>query len=164
MPFLPKDFEVPTGPETQKFRIRPLTIHHVDKDYDAVMSSRTELWRLFGEAWGWPPEDLTHEQDLIDLGWHQKEGQLKRSFAYVVEPLDESAVWGCFYIDPSTREGFDAEAYYWVRTDQLMSGLEATLFRICKEWLDREWPFQKVAFPGREISWEEWGKLPPRQV
>ena len=75
MGFLPKEFEVPVLLETSRLRIRPITIHDLVKDYDAVMSSRDHLWAMFGEQWGWPPADLTLEQDLIDLGWHQKEFQ-----------------------------------------------------------------------------------------
>lgn len=77
MSFLPEGFEVPELLETVSFRIRTLTIHDVVKDYKAVMTNRKHLWELFGDAWGWPPEDLPLEQELIDLGWHQKEFQLR---------------------------------------------------------------------------------------
>jgi hypothetical protein len=65
MRFLPPDFDVPEPLETDRFRIRPLTIHDVVKDYDAVMTSREHLWDQFGQAWGWPSEDLTLEQDRL---------------------------------------------------------------------------------------------------
>ncbi|MGH2532466.1 MAG: hypothetical protein ACRDJW_09180 [Thermomicrobiales bacterium] len=38
--FVPRDFTVPTLVETERFRIRPITIHDVVKDYDAVMTSQ----------------------------------------------------------------------------------------------------------------------------
>ena len=38
MRFLPSEFEVPELLEHDRFRLRPLTIHDVVKDYDAVMS------------------------------------------------------------------------------------------------------------------------------
>ena len=41
--FLPREFVVPTFLETERFRIRPITINDVVKDYDAVMSSRRAL-------------------------------------------------------------------------------------------------------------------------
>jgi len=41
----------------------------------------------------------------------------------------------------------------------LDQGFDAILFNTIKEWVDNEWPFKKVAYPGREISWEEWGLL-----
>ena len=89
MRFLPPDFDVPELLETDRFRIRPLTIHDVVKDYDAVMTSREHLWDQFGQAWGWPSEDLTLEQDLIEVAWHQREAQRRSSFAYVVMRPDE---------------------------------------------------------------------------
>jgi hypothetical protein len=157
--FLPKEFVVPEVVETDRFRIRPLTIHDVVKDYDAVMSSREHLWQIFGEAWGWPPEDLSLEQDLIDLGWHQKEFQLRQSFDYAVMSLDEKRVLGCVYIDPPAKTGFDAEVYFWVRQSELATGLDTFLFEIVKRWLADAWPFTRVAYPGREISWEAWEAL-----
>lgn len=103
MPFLPRDFIVPALLETDRVRIRPITIHDVVKDYDAVMSSQEHLWAMFGEAWGWPPKDLTLEQDLIDLGWPQKEFQLGSTFDYAVMSLDEKQLLGCIYVDPPAR-------------------------------------------------------------
>lgn len=75
--------------ETDRFRIRPLAIYDPVKDDDAVMTSREHLWDQFGQAWGWPPEDLTLEQDLVELAWQQREAQRRSSFAYVVMRLDE---------------------------------------------------------------------------
>jgi hypothetical protein len=45
MSFLPPDFDGPELLETDRFRIRPLTIHDVVKDYDAVMTSREHLYQ-----------------------------------------------------------------------------------------------------------------------
>jgi len=77
--FVPGDFSVPKGLETDRFRLRMLTINDVKKDYDAVMTSIEHLQKTkpFGPTHEWPTEDLTYEQDLIDLGWHQKEFQKK---------------------------------------------------------------------------------------
>ena len=155
MSFLPRDFVVPEVAETARFRLRALTIHDVVKDYDAVMTSREHLWDLFGDVWGWPPEDLTLEQDLIDLGWHQKEFQLRSSFDYAVMSLDEKQLLGCVYVDPSSAVGYDAEVCLWARQSELASGLEDELYAFVKDWISREWPFTKVAYPGREITWDE---------
>jgi hypothetical protein len=43
MAFLPADFEVPTLLETDRFRLRPISVDDLDTDYEAVMSSRAEL-------------------------------------------------------------------------------------------------------------------------
>ena len=50
MPFLPSDFKAPLTAETELFLLRPITIHDVIKDYEAVMSSRDHLWRRFGDS------------------------------------------------------------------------------------------------------------------
>src|SRR5918995_7495665 len=55
MAFLPADFEVPTLLETDRFRLRPISVEDLDMDYEAVMSSRQELWRRFGQAWAGRP-------------------------------------------------------------------------------------------------------------
>ncbi len=99
MRFLPSDFEVPELLETNRFRIRPLTIHDLVKDYDAVMTSREHLWGQFGQAWGWPQEDLT---------------------------------------------------------------LDQVLYGTVQRWLAERWPFTRVAWPGRELPWDEYDALPDR--
>jgi hypothetical protein len=109
MRFLPPDFDVPELLETDRFRIRPLTIHDLVKDYDAVMTSREPLWDQFGQAWGWPSDDLTLEQDLIDLAWHQKQAQRRSSFAYALMRPDERVQLGCIYIVPPTSKALTPE-------------------------------------------------------
>jgi mono/diheme cytochrome c family protein len=78
--FLPDEHPIPPGFEGRGFKVRPITIHDVVKDYDAVMTSANRLRERF-PLWGWPPEDgMSLEDDLVDLAWHQKEAQLRRSF------------------------------------------------------------------------------------
>ncbi len=161
MAFLPRDFVVPTLVETDRFRLRPLTIHDVVKDYEAVMTS-VEHIRATLPLWGWPPDDLTLEQDLIDLGWHQKEFQMRSSFNYAVMSLDERRLLGCVYVDPPEKAGTDAEVTFWVRADEVETGLEAALEATVRPWVAEVWPFARVSYPGRDISWAEWDALPDR--
>jgi hypothetical protein len=157
MPFVPKSFEVPQTLETAEFRLRMLTVHDVVKDFDAVMTSVEHCKTIWGGTW---PEGLTLEQNLIDLGWHQKEFQTRRSFAYTVVRLDESRVLGCVYIEPTRKRGYDAEVYLWARQSELAGGLEERLFAAVKAWIATMWPFKAVAFPGRSIDWETWRSIP----
>lgn len=136
-----------------------LTINDLVKDYDAVMSSVEHLAGVFGPDDSWPA-GLTLEEDLVDLGWHQKEFELRRSFAYTVMNLDESRCLGCVYIDPSEKLGFDATAVLWVRQSEVGNGLDEKLYSTIRRWLSEEWWFTDVAFPGRELSWENWASLP----
>lgn len=154
-PFVPPDFTIPDTLETAHFRIRMLTINDVVKDYDAVMTSIEHIQKTY-QSLTWPTKELTFEQDLIDLGWHQKEFQMRRSFAYTVVSLDESEVIGCLYINPTTKDGYDASVTMWVRASVAEKGLDAILFNSVKQWVAKDWPFRKVEYPGREISWDAW--------
>jgi hypothetical protein len=157
-PFVPKDFEVPATLETKEFRLRMLTVNDVVKDYDAVMTSVEHLKTIWPKS-SWP-EDLTFEQDLIDLGWHQKEFQRRRSFAYTVVTPSESEVTGCVYINPTPKRGYDAVVFLWARQSELKGGLETRLYAAVREWVAKEWPFKKVAYPGRDIDWDAWQSIP----
>jgi hypothetical protein len=148
--FVPEGFHVPDALETDQFRLRMLRITDVVKDYDAVMTSVDHLQHVFGEYSNWPPKDLSFEQDLIDLGWHQREFQNRSSFTYTVMNLDETQCLGCMYIYPSRSAGFEADIYMWVRKSEFEKGLDSILFTTIKNWVADEWPFRKVRYPGRE--------------
>jgi hypothetical protein len=156
---VPPDFKIPEKLETEKFRLRMLTVNDVVKDYEAVMTSIDHLKGVFGPQSTWPSEELTLEQDLIDLGWHQKEFQRRTSFAFTVMNIEESKCLGCVYIDPTHKIGYDAEVYLWVRESEFKEGLDPVLYDAVKNWVKEKWPFKKVAYPGREIDWETWKSL-----
>ncbi len=155
MPFLPRDFVVPAVVDAGAFRLRPITIHDAFRDYDAVMSSREHLWTRFGEAWGWPAADLSLEQNIVDLGWHQKEFQLRSSFDYVVASPDGARQLGCVYVDPPDDEGVDAGVWYWARASELASGLEDRLAAFLPGWLADAWRFRCVSINGRRTRLPE---------
>jgi len=157
VPFVPADYRVPESLETDEFRLRMLTVNDVVKDYDAVMSSVDHCKTIWQGKW---PTGLTLEQNLIDLGWHQKEFQTRRSFAYTVVHPDESKVLGCVYVEPTRKAGYDAEVYLWARQSELARGLEERLHAAVKAWIATKWPFKSVAYPGRDVAWEAWRALP----
>ena len=147
MSFLPANFLVPERLTTPIFSARPLTVDDVIRDYDAVMSSRERLLGTFGAGSKWPAADLSLKQNLIDLGWHQKEFQKRSSFAYtIVDPADVLTI-GCFYIYPEAPDGFDASLYLWVRTSH--AHLDEAVFSAVKQWVEAAWPFGRLACPGR---------------
>jgi hypothetical protein len=130
---VPDDFAVPEGLETERFRLRMLTVRDVVADFEAIRDRSP---------------GLTLEQNLIDLGWHQKEFQDRSSFAYtVVDPADDGHVLGCAYIYPTEEPGFDALARCWVRGEA--AELDGELFAAFRGWLEREWPFERIVYPGR---------------
>ena len=155
-PFIPVGFNIPEKLENEQFLIRMLTVKDLIKDYEAVMTSIDHLKGVFGPETTWPSKNLTLEQDLIDLGWHQKEFQKRSSFAYTVMSPDEQECLGCVYIYPTKKETFDAEVFLWVRKSAFANGMDMVLFENVKHWIKEIWPFRMVAYPGREISWEEY--------
>ncbi len=151
--FVPADFVVPTLLETESFRLRPLTTADTDKDYEAVMSSVEHLQRqipeqVFGDVW--PAPDMTREKDYKDLLYHEKEFERRSSFTYTVMSLDEQVCLGCVYIYPPRFTDGDAEVFLWVRESEYKKGRDGVLWQSVKDWLKKEWPFTKVAYPFRK--------------
>lgn len=160
MRLIPLEHPIPPGVDHERFRLRILTVDDLIKDYEAVMSSAERLRERF-PYWGWPDPGMTIKDDLIDLGWHQKEAMLRRSFNYAVMAPDESRLLGCVYVDPPDKQGADADVFLWVRADEEDGGdLEQVLEAEVRRWIAAEWPFEEVRWPGRDISWEEWDALP----
>ena len=153
---VPDDFQVPELFESERLRLRMLTVNDVDKDYDAVKTSITRLQGVFGPGSKWPSEELTREQDLIDLGWHQKEFQKRSSFAYTVMSPDESECTGCVYIYPSPNSVYYSMIIMRVRQSEVKNGLDAYLCETVKKWVRDRWPFKIPVYPGRVIGWVEW--------
>jgi len=154
-PIVPDGFTVPLLHETDRCRLRPLTMDDVDLDYDAVMSSAERLKTIFRPAGSWP-NGLTLDQNRIELGWHQVEFQQRTSFAFTVVSLDESRILGCMYIYPSLREGYDVDVTMWVRESESSTGLDTHLYDSVSRWIKHEWPFEAPVYPGRSISWDSW--------
>ncbi|MGK5554670.1 GNAT family N-acetyltransferase [Actinomadura kijaniata] len=148
--FVPADFVVPTLVAGPRFQIRPITVHDVVKDYGAVIGSLERLRGRFGPEWGWPDTEFTFEQALIDVAWLQKEGQLRRSFSYVVTSPDGEQQYGRIHVAPSDDPDADACVVFWVRDDQAGTSLERELGDFVEEWVTTAWPFEAVRFPGRD--------------
>ncbi len=153
--FVPSDFTVPARLAGEGFHLRMLTVNDVVKDYDAVMSSASRLKGSMNPGTPWP-EGLTLEDDLVDLGWHQREFTMRRSFCYTVMAPDESICLGCAYIYPSEKAAYDAKVFWWVRESALAGGLDERLGNTIRHWLKDVWPFRRVAYPGRDIAWDAW--------
>ncbi len=154
-PCVADKFDLPLVLETNRMRLRPLTIHDAVKDYDAVMTSEHRLKTVFEPDGEWPT-GLTLQQNIAELGWHQTEFELRTSFAYTVVSLDETEVLGCMYIYPTDKDDYDVYCTMWVRESQADTGLDQHLFENVKAWLDESWPFANVAYPGSEMSWHDW--------
>lgn len=126
----------------------------------AVMGSRERLWSIYGEAWGWPPETMTAEQDRADLARHADEMSRNESFNFALFTTDESALLGCVYIDPPERVGADAEISWWVVDELVGSDLERALDEALPRWIAEQWPLRCPRYIGRELTWADWMSLP----
>jgi hypothetical protein len=157
--FVPASFDPPERVDAEGFTIRPLHVSDAVLDYDAVMTSIGSIRDTYWRAPGWPQDDLSLMQNLIDLAWHTKERQFKTSFAYIPVTPDGSMELGCIYIDPSAKDAYDADVQMWVRESELDTGLDLRLFDTVRGWIERDWPFERVAYPGREIPRDVWDGL-----
>ena len=93
--FVPKDFAIPAGLETEQFRLRMLSVDDVEKDYDAVMETQG---RFLSMGYDWPRVGFTIEENLADLEGHQQEFLNREAFAYTVVSPDEKSSGGvCLY-------------------------------------------------------------------
>jgi hypothetical protein len=143
MAWLPDDFrhperaDLPTG-----HHLRPIRGSDTEIDYPAVMGSRERLWKIYGEAWGWPPPTMTLEQDWEDLERHAREMDAHESFNYALLDAAEERLFGCVYIDPTDEPGADAVVSWWVVDEAVGTELERALDAFVPRWLAAEWPFR----------------------
>lgn len=157
--FVPTDFVVPLQIEQPRYRLRPLTTADVEKDYDAVMSSKESLRQIFRQQDTWPADTMTLEDNYRDLARHQHDFERRQGFTYTMETPTGDRCLGCVYIYPCTVDGYDALVFYWVRDSEKAQGLETELDTFLRQWLAEVWPFQQPVFPGRDIAWPEWKAL-----
>lgn len=145
--FVPDDIEIPKGFETASFRVRPITVADAEKDYAAVMESINLIHAaLLGDRW--PTDSFTLEQNRNDLAKKERLFEQRKSFTFTVVSPDEDRVLGCVYINKG-RRGPDAAVFMWVRQSSYDDGLDPVLEAAVREWMDREWPFEWVVYPGR---------------
>jgi len=149
-----KHFIVPEKIANTKFIARKLCASDVYLDYLAVMSSIDTIRKTRGGSW--PTKDLTFEDDLIDLGWHQREFENKSTFAYTVMNPEETECLGCFYLyKPGTRKeppkDADVDLSWWVTDKAYEQGLYEELFYILESWLKEKWPFQHIFYSNNLI-------------
>lgn len=157
-PLVPDDFAVPETLETDRMRLRMLSINDAVKDFAAVMESEERLRTVFRPDGIWP-KGLTLAQNIRELGWHETEFMERTSFAYTVVSLDESEVLGCMYIYPTRKPGYDAEITMWVRQSRVAEGLDEHLFETVEQWISDVWPLSNPGYPGRRISFDDWRAL-----
>ncbi|NLR70510.1 twin-arginine translocation pathway signal protein [Novosphingobium sp. ERN07] len=154
--FVPADFAVPTLIEGPGFRLVPLGPALVKVDFDAYMSSIEHLQQTFTRSAAWPHAGLSDADAMQDMNMEQARFQGRKSFAYAVLTPDGSRERGSVYVSPSPVPGYDAVVRLWVTKAEYDAGFDAQLYAWVQIWVAKDWPFAKVAYPGRAIAWDEW--------
>jgi hypothetical protein len=133
---VPDSFAVPAGLQHERFRLRMLSVDDVVKDFEAINA------RVDRNGKTEPPFVDSLRENLVDLGWHEREFTLRRSFAYTVVAPDETQVLGCVYLNPSLTH--DVRVRMWVRRSAWEDGLDPVLEHAVREWVASAWPFERV--------------------
>jgi hypothetical protein len=153
-PWLAPDFVHPerVGLLGDGYHLRPIHPDDTELDMIAVMGSRDRLWAMYGAAWGWPPADMSADDDRRDLARHADEMTRNESFNYALFDRQETALLGCVYIDPPGRGGADAEISWWVVDDLVGTEVEAALDELVPRWIDQAWPFDAPRYGAPSVS------------
>lgn len=119
-----------------EFTLRALSVSDLDRDFGAVMDSAAEIKAANpGSTW---PDGLTKEKNLIDLAWHQREFEARRSFAWVIENARGDYL-GCLYVYPSIAGERTADVTWWWRSGAEVS--RQSFREQVESWLaGSDWP------------------------
>jgi hypothetical protein len=157
--FVPANFNPPTRVETGKFTILPLGPDLVKVDFAAYMSSVEHLQKTFTRSADWPHSGISDADAMKDMETEQARFRKRESFAYSVLTKDGRRERGSVYVTPSPVPGYDAVVRLWVTKAEYDAGFDAELYAWVATWMQRDWPFAKIAYPGRAIAWEKWDSL-----
>jgi hypothetical protein len=161
--FIPAEFDAPTLIEVEGFKLVPLGPDLVDIDYEAYMSSIEHLQKTFTRSTSWPREGITDAEAMLDMETEQGRFENRESFAYAVLTPDGTRERGCVYVYPSNIEGYDAVVRMWVTKAEYDAGFDEELYAWAQTWVENDWPFDSVAYPGRAIEWAQWDGMVAEQ-
>ncbi|PRY26158.1 hypothetical protein CLV78_101252 [Aliiruegeria haliotis] len=128
--------KIPSEHDLGPVRLKALCVDDLERDFEAVMESAADI-KAANPTMS-RPDGLTLDKNLIDLAWHQKEFESRRSFAWVIED-GEGAYLGCLYVYPSITGEDAANVHWWWRTGV---ATDDPAFRTdLAEWLSgADWP------------------------
>ncbi|MDB5539095.1 MAG: hypothetical protein JWQ89_822 [Devosia sp.] len=131
-----KNQAVPALHTLGEFTLRALTVSDLERDFSAVTESAADI-KVANPGSRWP-EGLTKEDNLLDLAWHQREFESRRSFAWVIEDSGGEYL-GCLYVYPSLAGEKSADVVWWWRTGVIVS--KSSFRQLLQEWLSgSDWP------------------------
>jgi len=150
-------FNIPGRIETEHFIARKLCAVDNELDYAAWYSSIEIIRKTRGG--NWPTIEMTKEENMIDLSWHQREFEFKSSFAYTVMNLNETECLGCFYIYPfgkgmsstiKPESGYDIEVSWWVTQQMYDKGFYKELQKFVKDFVEKTFVDMKIYYSNIE--------------
>lgn len=157
--FIPAGFHAPLLVKTTAFKLVPLGPALVKVDFDAYMSSIEHLQKTFTRSTDWPHAGITDADAMKDMETERARFLARKSFAYSVLTPDGLRERGCIYVSPSPVAGYDAMVMIWVTKAEFDAGFDAELAAWATQWVQTQWPFKKVAYPGRTIDWATWDAM-----
>jgi hypothetical protein len=157
--FVPAEFNPPTHVEAAGFTLVPLGPDVVKLDFDAYMSSIEHLQKTFSRSTNWPRAGISNADAMQDMEGEQARFKARKSFAFSVLTPDGRRERGSVYVSPSPVDGYDAVVKLWVTKAEYDAGFDAELYKWVAGWVRKDWPFRKVAYPGRSIDWDSWDAM-----
>jgi hypothetical protein len=144
--FVPATFQPPRSFTTEQFLFEPLGLEHNEADHAAWSSSIDHIRSTpgFGQR-SWPRE-MTLDENRHDLERHAADFAAREGFTYTVRDPNDGETVGCLYIYPADASARSASVRSWVRADR--AELDKPLRTAVRDWLDRDWPFATVDYPG----------------
>lgn len=139
-------FSAPTEIVTPRVYLEPLTPDHTAMDFAAVKSSNDHLRKTL--QWGgWPPADMTLDDNRFALERHWAEFENQEAYAYTVLSPDKESCLGCIYLNPFSQSKTRLSVIFWVRADQLTTDLDIHLVETIISEVKDSWPVDVIELP-----------------
>jgi hypothetical protein len=152
---IPEGFIMPQW-ENDKYFARMLKMSDCYIDYINVMDSMEVIPEARGGI-DWPTPDLTIEDNLISLGYHQRQSEYNQGFSYIVFTRDTNEYFGCFYIYPmgfrtpvnDENTNFDADISFWITKKFYSKDLYFNFWEDLQVFIKENYPFFKFYFSNK---------------
>ena len=159
-------FEPPRTANLRSLTVQVLSPRYAEQDFAAVSSSADTMRHVFGPDNDWPAEGITFEANWADLARHEREFNEKSAFAYALFDPNGERYFGCLYLRSiksktgrdQRHKRFSAQAFLWMSSLHQDVTDESAHAEVA-EWFTTTWGLDRVAWPGRSPSWEEWKAL-----
>ena len=148
------EFDPPIKFQFHELELEALQPIHNELDYRAWTSCRESLKGIFGPRNPWPEDVGNLDQNKEDLENHWREFETREAFTYTILNSDKSLCVGCVYVRPTPLKDFQARVDFWFVGEY--RHLSDSFFKEFRLLLNRQWGLDRVVFPGRSMSWQEY--------